>query len=128
LSTRWVVGTTALRAGVPTISVAWMAGPALAWAVAGGRRLGAVAAVVLGGADLIARGVVTESALAGPVLAVLAAAAVGHGARLGTDAEARLQRAVELEAATRERERLARQIHDSVLQVLALVQRRGTEL
>ncbi len=35
---------------------------------------------------------------------------------------------MELEAATRERERLARRIHDSVLQVLAMVQRRGGEL
>jgi signal transduction histidine kinase len=128
LSTRWVVGTTALRAGVPTISVAWMAGPALAWAIAGGRRLGAIAALVVGAADVVARGTLTEQTLAGPVLTVLTAAAVGYLARLGTDAEARLQRAVELEAATRERERLARQIHDSVLQVLALVQRRGTEL
>src|SRR5207247_5577831 len=36
-------------------------------------------------------------------------------------------RAAEIEAASRERERLARGIHDSVLQVLALVQRRGAE-
>jgi signal transduction histidine kinase len=53
---------------------------------------------------------------------------VGHVARLTVDAQARLERATELEAATRERDRLARGIHDSVLQVLALVQRRGTEL
>jgi signal transduction histidine kinase len=44
------------------------------------------------------------------------------------DAQERLQRAVEVEAANRERDRLARVIHDSVLQVLALVQRRGAEL
>ena len=42
--------------------------------------------------------------------------------------EGRLQRAVELEAVTRDRERLARRIHDSVLQVLALVHRREAEL
>jgi signal transduction histidine kinase len=38
-----------------------------------------------------------------------------------------LQRVTEVEAASRERERIARDIHDSVLQVLALVQRRGAE-
>jgi signal transduction histidine kinase len=58
----------------------------------------------------------------------MAGLAVGHVARLTVEARERLQRAVEIEAATRERERLARSIHDSVLQVLTLVQRRGTEL
>src|SRR6185295_16918543 len=64
----------------------------------------------------------------GVMLMVLAAVAVGHVARLAVEAEERLQRAVEMEAATRERERLARGIHDSVLQVLAMVQRRGAHL
>ena len=63
--------------------------------------------------------------LNGTVLLLLAGVVVGHVARLAKKAEERLQRAVELEAASRERERLARDIHDSVLQVLALVQRRG---
>ncbi len=52
---------------------------------------------------------------------------VGYVSRLATTAERALQRATEIEAASRERERIARDIHDSVLQVLALVQRRGTE-
>ena len=59
---------------------------------------------------------------------LLAAIAVGYLVRLAEVAEQRLQRAVQLEAATRERERLARDIHDSVLQVLALVKRRGADL
>ena len=39
-----------------------------------------------------------------------------------------MQQATQLEAATRERDRLARTIHDSVLQGLALIQRRAAEL
>ncbi|MGC5021531.1 MacS family sensor histidine kinase [Micromonospora sp. DT47] len=127
-ATPWVVGRQALAAGVPTLAVAWLAGPVLAWAVSGGRRRGAVAALLLGGADLASRGRIGPSSLTGVILLLLAGVVVGHVARLAVTAEERLQRAVELEAATRERERLARGIHDSVLQVLALVQRRGAHL
>ncbi|WP_130339709.1 MacS family sensor histidine kinase [Micromonospora kangleipakensis] len=128
LATPWVVGRSALAAGVPTLTVAWLAGPVLAWAVSGGRRRGAVAALVLGGVDLATRERISQSSLTGVILLLLAGVVVGHVARLAVTAEERLQRAVELEAATRERERLARDIHDSVLQVLALVQRRGAQL
>ncbi|WP_446211253.1 MacS family sensor histidine kinase [Micromonospora sp. IBSANI012] len=124
----WVVGRPALAAGVPTLAVVWLAGPVLAWAVSGGRRRGAVAALALGAADLASRGRVGPSSLTGVILLLLAGVIVGHVARLAVTAEERLHRAVQLEAATRERERLARGIHDSVLQVLALVQRRGAHL
>ncbi|MBW4703033.1 MULTISPECIES: MacS family sensor histidine kinase [unclassified Micromonospora] len=126
--TPWVVGRPALAAGVPALAVAWLAGPVLAWAVSGGRRRGTVAALLVGGTDLATRGRVGPSSLTGVILLLLAGVVVGHVARLAVTAEQRLQRAVELEAATRERERLARDIHDSVLQVLALVQRRGAHL
>ncbi|MFI7573525.1 MacS family sensor histidine kinase [Micromonospora sp. NPDC049497] len=128
LVTPWVVGHAALAAGSPTLAVAWLAGPVLAWAVSGGRRRGTVAALVLAAADLGTRGTVTPSAFNGAILMLLAGVVVGHVARLAVTAQERLQRAVELEAATRERDRLARGIHDSVLQVLALVQRRGADL
>ncbi|BCJ66516.1 MacS family sensor histidine kinase [Polymorphospora rubra] len=133
--TPWVVGRAALNDGAPTLGVAWQAGPVLTWAVSGGRRRGVVAALVVGGADLAVRERLTQSSLTGTALMLLAALAVGHVVRLTSAAEERWQRAVALEAATREREaatrereRLARGIHDSVLQVLALVQRRGAHL
>lgn len=128
LATPWAVGRTALSHGVPTLGVAWMAGPVLAWAVSGGRRRGTVAALLVAGADLATRERIGQSSFTGVILMLLAGVVVGHVARLAASAEERLQRAVELEAATRERERLARDIHDSVLQVLALVQRRGADL
>ncbi|MFC4021601.1 MacS family sensor histidine kinase [Micromonospora sp. GCM10011542] len=128
LATPWAVGRAALATGVPTLGVAWMAGPVLAWAVSGGRRRGTVAALLFAGADLATRERIGQSSFTGVILMLLAGVVVGHVARLAVTAEERLQRAVELEAATRERERLARGIHDSVLQVLALVQRRGADL
>lgn len=128
LASPWVVGRTAIDNGVPSLAVAWQACPVLAWAVSGGRRRGAIAALVVGAADVTVRAKLTSASATGLMLMLLAGVAVGHVARLAVESEQRLQRAVELEAATRERERLARGIHDSVLQVLALVQRRGAHL
>jgi signal transduction histidine kinase len=128
LTSPWVVGRAALDDGAPTLTVAWLAGPVLAWAVAGGRRRGLLAALLLGAVEIAVRGGLTQRNTTGVALMLLAGVAVGHVARLAVDAQQRLQQAVELEAATRERERLARGIHDSVLQVLALVQRRGAHL
>lgn len=124
----WVQGRAALATGAPSLAVVWLAGPVLAWAVSGGRRRGTVAALLVGGVDLATRDRIGQSTLTGVILLLLAGVVVGHVARLAVTAEQRLHRAVELEAATRERERLARDIHDSVLQVLALVQRRGAHL
>jgi signal transduction histidine kinase len=130
LASRWVFGPGGGPIGVASLPVAWIAGPVIAWAISGGRRRGAVAAVLVGVCDVFSRSTsnANQGTLSGMVLLLLAAIAVGHVARLAAEAEQRLQRAAELEAATRERERLARGIHDSVLQVLALFQRRGAEL
>src|SRR6185437_9360022 len=126
----WIFGAHGQRAGGPSIPVNWIAGPVLAWAIAGGRRRATVAALLLGACDIGARstGPLSQSTISGAVLLLLAGIAVGHVSRLGAEAQDRLRRAVELEAATRERDRLARDIHDSVLQVLSLVQRRGAEI
>ncbi len=123
-----IVGRHALESGRPTLAVAWHVAPVLAWAVAGGRRGGIAAAVLLGTTDLIVRAHYDQASFTGSVLMLLAAIALGYLVRLAEASQERLQRAIEIEAATRERERLARDIHDSVLQVLALVRRRGVGL
>jgi signal transduction histidine kinase len=123
-----ILGPDGLQLGIANIPVAWIASPVLAWAISGGRRRGVIAALVMGICDLISFGSYNGASLDSPVLLILAGLATGHVARLSVEAQERLQRATELDAANRERERLARGIHDSVLQVLALVQRRGAEL
>ena len=54
--------------------------------------------------------------------------AVGMAAQTARRAHAELERATRLSASLAERERLARQVHDGVLQVLALVAKRGREI
>jgi signal transduction histidine kinase len=125
LSTAAVQYPWSMRAGATPVTATWVAGPVLAWAVHWGRRAGVVSALVLAGCDFALRSERISVALNGAVLLVLAGMLTGHLARLAAEVESAQQRATEVEAAGRERERLARDIHDSVLQVLALVQRRG---
>ncbi|GAA0972281.1 DUF5931 domain-containing protein [Acrocarpospora macrocephala] len=131
LSTVYVQGPQATANTMP-VTATWVAAPVLAWGVYSGRRGGGVAAAVMSVADLWLRGVrgfdLAAVPVNGAVLLFLAGIVIGHVARLAKQAEERMQRAIEIEAAGRERERLARGIHDSVLQVLALVQRRGAEI
>ncbi len=121
-----------LGAGTANLTGNWVAGPVFAWALRGGPVCGIVAAAVIGLPDLTIRtvhgaGGMGSNALDGVVLLFMVGLVIGYMARLGIDTEARLRAATESAAATRERERLARGIHDSVLQVLALVARRGRE-
>ncbi len=117
--------------GVMPVTATWLAGPALTWAIAKGVSAGVVAAAVIGCCVVSLRwpiaGTYSSTALDGPVILLLAAALVGYVSTLSGRAERALQRATEIEASSRERERLARTIHDSVLQMLAMVQRRGAE-
>lgn len=59
-----------------------------------------------------------------PVLTILGLV-IGLLAGIVARANEQLRQAIEIRAATAERERLARQVHDGALQVLALVHRRG---
>ena len=127
-SSRLVIDPAALDKGAPTLTWVWVAAPVLAFAVAKGRRYAAAAAILLGVVDGFVRGFATEVTLNGQVVLLLAGFVMGYLKSVAGQAEQRLQQATQMEAANRERERLARSIHDSVLQALALIQRRGTEL
>ena len=79
-------------------------------------------------ANIVERGHPTRDTFHNVILVWIASIAIGYIVEVARASEATLARALEIEAATRERERLARDIHDSVLQVLAMVQRRGSAL
>ncbi|MFC4497510.1 MacS family sensor histidine kinase [Streptomyces ovatisporus] len=112
----------------PTIPTIWVAGPVLAFSLKGGWRWGGAASVLVGIANILEQGEVTRPTLHNVLLVCVASVGIGYVVEVVRASERTLAQALQIEAATRERERLARDIHDSVLQVLAMVQRRGTAL
>jgi signal transduction histidine kinase len=100
----------------------------MACAVAAGPAGGGTAAVMVAAADLVERGRLTAATFNGIVLLLLVGGVGGYLVRLALAAEASVADAARSVAAAGERERLAREIHDSTLQVLALIARRGREI
>ncbi|PRX47685.1 histidine kinase/DNA gyrase B/HSP90-like ATPase [Prauserella shujinwangii] len=112
----------------PLVTTVWAAVPPLA----AGARFGAVGGVVAGLVVAVSTGVarleVNLDVARDGVLLTASGLLIGITATTARRSQATLARAMRAEAANAERERLARSIHDSVLQVLARVRRRGHDL
>jgi signal transduction histidine kinase len=141
-----VVASGEVVSGRPFFATAYPLAAALMWGAAGGPSAGLVSGSLLGAALVVSRplngvalGDLTAAQAQNVIGAVLnylvAGAAIGLVSRLlersgQAVAQANAELVVERERAARlsERESLARQIHDSVLQALAYVHKRGLEL
>lgn len=117
-----------IMGGGPTLPSIWTAGAVLGFAIKGGWRWAAVASTVVAVANLVERQELARDTIHNVVLVWVASVGLGYVVEVARSSERTLARALQIDAATRERERLARDIHDSVLQVLAMVQRRGAEI
>jgi signal transduction histidine kinase len=131
LATRFLDGPERIASGAQTLPVIWPAAAVLGWAVWRGWRGGLLAAVVVAIADLVELGRFSAWSANNTgnniVLLILAGLIVGYAAEVLRAGRAQMAAAVAQQAATAERDRLARDIHDSVLQVLGFVHRDGTQ-
>jgi signal transduction histidine kinase len=129
LATRLLDEPERIREGAQTLPSIWPAAAVLGWAVWRGWRGGLVAAAVIACADLLEVGRISERTANNTanniVLLVLVGLIVGYATEVVRAGRAEMAAAVAQRAATQERERLARDIHDSVLQVLGFVHRDG---
>ncbi|HYZ09603.1 MAG TPA: DUF5931 domain-containing protein [Pseudonocardiaceae bacterium] len=112
----------------PLLTTVWASGPVVAAAVHAGRIGGVVAGVAVSLVNWWVRGFFSTDIARDTVLLVGTGFVLGLAATTARQAAEQLRRAARAEAATAERERLARSIHDSVLQVLARVRARSGQL
>lgn len=106
----------------------WVMAALLAWSVRYRWIGGFVAGVVLGGVDILVRADPDGTDFGNLFLLLLGGPIVGFMCGSLQQMAAQRDLAERAAAAATERARLARVVHDGVLQVLALVQRRGGEL
>jgi signal transduction histidine kinase len=105
----------------------WTSGAVLACALSFGVRGGLLSGVVVSAA-LVAFQARMETELGDIQLMILAGLTLGYAAMVLRRSGERLREAIVAEASMAERDRLAREVHDGVLQVLGYVRRRGAEL
>jgi signal transduction histidine kinase len=111
-----------------TVPGFWVIAAMFAWAVHWRLYGGLVAAVLLCVDDVATRGYLSETTYGNLFLLLIGGPIVGLMVDSLTRSAARTAAAERAAAAALERTRLARAVHDGVLQALALVQRRAPEL
>jgi signal transduction histidine kinase len=119
----------AIAAGQLTIPTIWAAGSVAGGAVVAGARGGLAAAGVIVLADLVeVGGHPTQSTVHNIVLLVLLGGLIGLAVDLARTGLEREEQVLLERERLHERERIARVVHDGVLQSLAFIHRRGDEI
>ncbi|WP_024451940.1 MacS family sensor histidine kinase [Mycolicibacterium cosmeticum] len=108
----------------------WATNAVVSAAVLAGPVAGMLAGLIVMGTAAALKGSISVDLVRTPTILIELAVglAVGMAASTARRAHDELERATRLAAALAERERLSREVHDGVMQVLALVSRRGREI
>lgn len=127
-ATLWADTPAAVAAGQYTLPTIWAAGSVTGAAVVFGARGGLIAAAVVALADLVEIGRPTETTVHNIILLFLLGGLIGLAVDLARTSVRRYEQMLIEQERLRERERLARAVHDGVLQTLAYIHRRGSDL
>ena len=111
--------------GISTVPGVWSASPVIAGALLAGVRGGVLAAVVIAVASIIQAAPPNQLTYHNIILLFLLGVLLGLAVQLARESQQRLEQAIAVSERLAERERIGRQVHDGVLQALALIHRRG---
>lgn len=117
-----------VSAGISTVPGVWSAASVMAAALLAGIRGGVLGATVIAVANLIQAEDPGQLTYHNIMLLYLLGILVGLAVQLARESQKRLEEAIAASERLAERERIGRQVHDGVLQALAMINRRGREL
>ncbi|WP_404383258.1 DUF5931 domain-containing protein [Knoellia locipacati] len=117
-----------VAAGTLTLPTMWAAGCVVGGGVLHGRVGGLVVAAIVSAADLIEIGSPNGGTWHNILLLFLLGGLIGLAVDLAREGLQRYEQVLAERERLRERERLARVVHDGVLQTLAFIHRRGDEI
>lgn len=128
LGTRLVDSGEVIVNGAKTVPSIWPAAAVAGLAILRGWRGGVAAAALVTAASFVEVVTPTGNTVTNSILVFLLGGCIGYCVDLAREGHEQLRQAMRLEAARAERDRLARTVHDGVLQTLAYINRSGTDL
>lgn len=123
-----VYSASAVSDGISTLPGVWAAAPVMAGALLRGIPGGVIAAAVISVANLFQAEEASQLTWHNIFLLFLVGILVGLAVQLARESQKRLEQALAISERLAERERIGREVHDGVLQSLAMINRRGREL
>lgn len=128
LATRLVDHDWVITGGAKTIPSIWPSAAIVGWAILRGWRGGVLAASAVAAASFVEVVHPTGNTVTNSVFGLLLGGCLGYCVDLARESHATLAEAMRRDAARAERDRLARTVHDGVLQTLAYIHRRAQDL
>lgn len=117
-----------VAAGISTVPGVWSASPVIAAALLAGIRGGFIGASIVSAANLLQVAEASQLTWHNIFLLYVVGVLVGLSVQLARESQVRLEQALVASERLAERERIGRQVHDGVLQTLAMIHRRGRQL